>query len=91
MLARVETFAPLEINLVSCLTDLLVKFGEHLDQVKPIGNSQKRGATSYLNAKNQESKMRTFGANMQSTRATWFWHADGLRVLLFWISIFYGN
>ena len=33
MLARVETLAPLETNLVSYLADLLAQFGGHLDQI----------------------------------------------------------
>ena len=28
---------------------------------------------------------------MKSARALWFWHAEGPRVLLLWVSNFYGN
>ena len=73
ILACVKTLAPLEINLVLCLAGLLVQYGGHLDQIKSLRNSQKGGATSYLDAKNQESKMRkNLGANMQSAHAIWF-------------------
>ena len=35
MLARMESLALLEINLVSCLAHLLAQLGGHLGQVKP--------------------------------------------------------
>ena len=46
MLARVQTLAPLEINLISYLADLLAQFSGHLGQVKPPRSSQKE--VSYL-------------------------------------------
>ena len=84
MLACMETLAPLEINLISCLADLLAQFGGHLGQVKPHGSNQKEAPYLMINTKNQESKLR-------SARAIWFWRADGLRVLLLWVSNFYDN
>ena len=41
MLARMESLALSEINLVSCLTHLLAQFGKHLGQVKTLRSSQK--------------------------------------------------
>ena len=91
MLACVETLAPLEINLIACLADLLTQFSGYLGQVKPLGRNQKEVPYLMINAKTQESKMRTLGANKKSARALWFWHAEGLGDLLLWISIFYDN
>ena len=94
MLACVKILAPLEINLISCLADLLGQFGGYLDQIKPPESTQKEVPYLMINIKKQESKMRrTLGAYMLSAHALWFWHAEGLRVLvlLLWVSIFYGK
>ena len=41
MLAYVKTLAPLEINLISSLANLLAQFYGYLGQVVPPGSSQK--------------------------------------------------
>ena len=69
MLARVETLAPLENNLISCLTNLLAQFGGHLGLCH-LEAAKKEVSYLMVNAKNQESKLRrTLGARMKSVHA----------------------